>query len=260
MIANHVTRKQQRPGLVFFLAAALILFTLPALVSAAPPGEPITAIEQEVVDLVNAERAKVGVPPLTVNYSLMEAAWNHNEHMFNTGCFSHTACGNGDPGDRIRATGYRYTTYGENIAKGQGSPQAVMNTWMNSPGHRRNILSRNFTDIGVAHHDASWPDGPLWTQVFAVPVDGYATVTPPSGSGGGGGGGDLPTPTACVVPMDFNGDFEVNIKDVNVISAAFMATPADPRWDSAFDVLPNGVVDVNDIYHVVLAMGASCAD
>jgi uncharacterized protein YkwD len=255
-------RRRNRTGFVLVAVLSAALFVLPALVAAAPPGEPITAIEQEVVDLVNAERAKVGAAPLTVNYSLMAAAWSHNEHMFNTGCFSHTACGNGNPGDRIRATGYQSMGWGENIAKGQQTPAAVMQAWMNSSGHRANILNRNFRDIGVAHHDGSWPNGPLWTQVFASPRDGYATVTPPAGSGGGGGSPTqdpgVPPPTVCSVAMDFDQSKVVDMADVNIISAAFMATPGDPRWNESFDVMSDGVVDIHDIFQVVLSIGDRC--
>jgi uncharacterized protein YkwD len=231
-------------------AAALVaLFALPALVAASPPGELISASEQEVVDLVNAERAKLGAAPLTVNYSLQEAAWVHNEHMESIGRICHSNCGDGDPGSRIAATGYRASGWGENVASSYPNPAAVMAAWMGSSGHRANILNRNFTDIGVAHNS-------YWTQVFSRPAGGYATVTPPAGSGGGGGVPD-PTPLPCTVARDFDGDYHVTMDDVDLVRAAFMATPADPRWDPAFDVVPNGVVDVYDIMDVILAVGES---
>jgi hypothetical protein len=222
------------------------MFAVPALVAAAPPGEPITPIEQQVVDLVNEERAKVGAQPLIVNYSLMEAAWVHNEHMVSIGRICHSGCGDGDPGSRIAATGYRSRGWGENVAQGQPSAQAVMNAWMNSSGHRANILNRNFKDIGVAHNPALY-----WTQVFAIPASDYMTVTPPSG------GGSVPGPTAtpCTVFRDFDGDHAVTRADVDLIKDAFMATAADPRWDSDYDVVPNGIVDVHDIFDVLLAVG-----
>jgi uncharacterized protein YkwD len=258
-MTNHaINRFKERSALLLVVLSAAALFALPAIVAASPPGQPISPAEQEVVDLVNQERTSRGIPPLTVNYSLMEAAWSHNEHMFDTGCFSHTACGDGNPGDRIRPTGYKFTTWGENIAKGQTSPASVMDAWMHSPGHRANILSTKYKDIGVAHHDASWPNGPLWTQVFASPQDGYATVTPPAGSGSKPGNPDVPTPTTCVVPMDYNGDLTVDMQDVQIISSSFMATPGDPRWEEAYDVIPNGIVDIYDVFQVILADGNGC--
>ncbi len=225
------------------------LFAIPALVAAAPPGEPISAIEQQVVDMVNAERAKKGAAPLTVNYSLMEAAWVHNEHMVEIDRICHQGCGDGDPGSRIAATGYRAATWGENVAMGYPSAAAVMEGWMGSTGHRANILSKNFTDIGVAHSSNHY-----WTQVFGKPAAGYVTVTPPSGSGGGGGI-PSPTPTPCVLARDFDGDFIITMKDVGIVRDAFMATPADPRWNPSLDVIPSGIVDVYDIFDVILAVG-----
>jgi uncharacterized protein YkwD len=65
-----------------------------------------------------------------------------------------------------RPAGYPWTTYGENIAKGQQTPVQVMDGWMNSPGHRASILNCDFKEIGIGFHDAS--GGPWWTQVFGA--------------------------------------------------------------------------------------------
>lgn len=80
--------------------------------------------------------------------------------------FSHTSPDGSDPGDRVTAAGYRWSTYGENIAKGQSSPASVMDSWMNSPGHRANIVNCAFKEIGVGKQDSS--GGPVWTQVFGA--------------------------------------------------------------------------------------------
>ena len=124
---SHLERAIARPS--SWLVAVVIGLTLMALPSAillaSEPGEPILPQEQEVVDLVNAERAKRSIPPLIVNYSLQEAAWAHNEHMVKTGCFSHRGCGDGDPGSRIAKTGYKAATWGENIARVKGWVVAV---------------------------------------------------------------------------------------------------------------------------------------
>jgi len=237
-------------GLWLPLVMGLAIAALPfAVARAAAPGEPISAIEQEVVDLVNAERAKVGAAPLTVNYSLMEAAWSHNEHMVATGCFSHNRCGNGDPGDRIKKTGYQAVTWGENIAKGQRTPAAVMTAWMNSSGHRRNILNSKFTDIGVAHN----ANGPTWTQVFGTPRPDYATVTPPAG------GPDEPDPpVACELPEDLNGDKRVNRLDIDLVTERFLQTASQPSWEPRFDLHTDGVINLFDIFQVVTKLGAAC--
>ncbi len=233
------------------IIAGVLLAVMPLTIAiASPPGEPISATEQEVVDLVNAERAKVGVAPLTVNYSLMEAAWSHNEHMASTGCFSHTGCGNGDPGDRIKKTGYQAANWGENIAKGYPNPTAVMAGWMASSGHRANILRAGFKDIGVAHNSGQR----LWTQVFGTPRPDYSTVTPPSG---GGGPGPV-EPPSCDLPEDLNGDQRVNRLDVDLIKTRFLQTAGHPAWDSAFDLQPDGIINLFDIFQVVTRVGASC--
>jgi hypothetical protein len=94
------------------------------------------------------------------------------------------------------------------------------------------------------------PSGPTWTQVFSTPNPSYATVVPPTGGGGA-------KPPACELP-DFNGDRAVTQADVDAISARFMQTPADRGWDAKFDVIPDQVVNVYDIFEVVLAVGESC--
>jgi uncharacterized protein YkwD len=243
-LTSRVTRRRT-PAIMFVAVLSILVLPATALFASAP-GESILPQEQAVVDLVNQERAKVGAQPLIVNYSLQEAAWMHNEHMVTKGCFSHTNCGNGGPPDRIKKSGYRSVTWGENIARGQRSPAAVMNSWMNSTGHRRNILSKDFTDIGVAYN----PSGPTWTQVFGTPNPSYATVVPPTGGGGA-------KPPTCELP-DYNGDRSVTQADVDEIASHFMQTPGDRGWDARFDLIPDNVINVFDVYEVVLALGETC--
>ncbi|WP_234042285.1 sigma-70 family RNA polymerase sigma factor [Streptomyces marianii] len=120
----------------------------------------------QVVALVNTERAKAGCGPVRSNDKLETAARRHSEDMAARGYFDHTSPDGTDPGDRITAAGYRWSTYGENIARGQQSPSSVMDSWMNSPGHRANILNCSFKELGVGIHDAS--GGPWWTQAFGT--------------------------------------------------------------------------------------------
>ncbi|MFE9880742.1 sigma-70 family RNA polymerase sigma factor [Streptomyces sp. NPDC005784] len=131
-------------------------------VSAVPQAQsaPTTTVAQVVV-LVNKERAAAGCGPLTEDTQLEEAARAHSDDMAARDFFDHT-----NPGQRITAAGYRWSTYGENIAMGQQTPQAVMDSWMNSPGHRANILNRSFKNIGVGVHKGS--GGPWWTQDFGA--------------------------------------------------------------------------------------------
>ncbi|TDC55877.1 CAP domain-containing protein [Actinomadura sp. KC345] len=103
----------------------------------------------KVIALVNKERAKRGCRAVTSDAELAKAAQGHSADMARRGFFSHTSPDGRDPGARITATGYRWSTYGENIAKGQPTPASVMNSWMNSPGHRKNILNCGFAEIGI---------------------------------------------------------------------------------------------------------------
>ncbi|MFB8120124.1 sigma-70 family RNA polymerase sigma factor [Streptomyces sp. NPDC056465] len=134
--------------------------------AAAPePSSPPTAAE-EVIALVNAERSEEGCGPVRANSLLATAASRHSADMAARDYFSHTSPDGTDPGARITAVGYRWSTYGENIAKGQQTAAAVMDSWMNSPGHRANILNCAFKEIGVGKEDSS--GGPVWTQNFAA--------------------------------------------------------------------------------------------
>ncbi len=119
-----------------------------------------------VIALVNKERSAAGCGPVSEDPLLDKAALGHSEDMDARDFFDHTNPDGADPGQRITAAGYTWSTYGENIAMGQQTPEAVMESWMNSPGHRANILNCSFKDIGVGVHKAS--GGPWWTQNFGA--------------------------------------------------------------------------------------------
>ncbi|MEU9861219.1 sigma-70 family RNA polymerase sigma factor [Streptomyces sp. NPDC047971] len=119
----------------------------------------------EVISIVNSERAKAGCGPLTENSLLTQAAQGHSVDMAARNFFDHTNPDGDGPGERVTATGYRWSTYGENIAMGQRTPADVMESWMNSPGHRANILNCSFKEIGIGIHSEG---GPYWTQVFGA--------------------------------------------------------------------------------------------
>ena len=118
---------------------------------------------QQVLNLVNAERAKHSLSPLTLNSSVSRVAQAKAEDMKNNSYFSHTSPTYGSPFDMLKQFGISYSTAGENIAKGQKTPQAVVNAWMNSEGHRANILNKNFTQLGVGYVDGSTT---YWVQMF----------------------------------------------------------------------------------------------
>ncbi|MER7910308.1 sigma-70 family RNA polymerase sigma factor [Streptomyces sp. NPDC096068] len=125
-----------------------------------------TSVEEQVIALVNAERAKEGCGAVTGNSLLAKAAQGHSDDMAARDFFDHTNPDGAGPGERVTATGYGWSTYGENIAMGQQTAEQVMEAWMNSPGHRANILNCSFKELGVGLHTGD--GGPYWTQVFGA--------------------------------------------------------------------------------------------
>lgn len=117
---------------------------------------------QSVIELTNAERQKEGLPALEGYTELSNVAQEKAQDMNQKGYFSHTSPTYGSPFDMIRDFGIDYQSAGENIAKGQQSPEEVVNAWMNSEGHRANILDNKFTHIGVGFD----PGGNQWVQMF----------------------------------------------------------------------------------------------
>jgi len=122
----------------------------------------VLSYEQEVVRLVNEIRVENGLKPLSHNWELSRVARYKSQDMRDNRYFSHTSPVYGSPFEMIRNFGITYRSAGENIAKGQRTPQAVVNAWMNSSGHRANILNSSFTQIGVGYV----AHGNYWTQMF----------------------------------------------------------------------------------------------
>ncbi len=110
----------------------------------------------QVVTLVNKERASAGLSALKSDTLLTKVALDKAKDMYANNYFDHTSPTYGSPFDMMRAYGVAYSYAGENIAKGQRTPQEVMTAWMNSAGHRANILSVNFKKIGVAYYNGEW--------------------------------------------------------------------------------------------------------
>lgn len=134
------------------------------LAKASPTPSGSSTFEQRVMELINGERARYGMGALTFNGSLDRAANSHNAHQVQVRAMAHVNIGDGDPGSRIRATGFG-GAWGENVAVGQRSPEQVVREWMNSPTHRANILNPSFRQYGIAYGVTA--DGyPFWTQTF----------------------------------------------------------------------------------------------
>ncbi|TGB03811.1 CAP domain-containing protein [Halobacillus salinus] len=122
----------------------------------------VSAFEQQVVELTNKERTERGLEPLQLDTELSAVAKDKSLDMKNKGYFSHNSPTYGSPFDMMKAYGIDYRAAGENIAMGQPSPDEVVDAWMNSEGHRKNILNPDFTHIGVGHVE----NGDYWTQMF----------------------------------------------------------------------------------------------
>ncbi|MGW3669380.1 CAP domain-containing protein [Streptomyces sp. NPDC005141] len=119
----------------------------------------------EVIALTNAERVSAGLPPLWADTRLTTAAQAHSADMVARDFYAHTSPEGGRPWDRAAAAGCTHRTIGENIACGQRSPAEVVQGWMNSPGHRANILKRDFAHIGIGLAGGGRA-GTYWTQLF----------------------------------------------------------------------------------------------
>ncbi|WP_407268321.1 SafA/ExsA family spore coat assembly protein [Radiobacillus sp. PE A8.2] len=118
-------------------------------------------IEHQVIQLTNQERAKQGLPALTPDWELSRVARYKSQDMHDKGYFSHNSPTYGSPFTMMQNFGVNYRSAAENIARGQRTPQEVVRAWMNSPGHRKNILG-SYTHIGVGYVK----DGNYWTQMF----------------------------------------------------------------------------------------------
>ncbi|WP_276134025.1 CAP domain-containing protein [Polluticoccus soli] len=130
-----------------------------------------TASEQKLLELVNSTRAKgcncgntfyPAVAPVTWNDKLEAAAVSHSNWMNQNNTLSHTGANGSDPGQRITAAGYNWQAYGENVAVGYASEEDVIQAWLNSEGHCKNIMNGTFTEMGVG------VSGVYWTQEFAT--------------------------------------------------------------------------------------------
>ncbi|MGW7458684.1 CAP domain-containing protein [Streptomyces sp. NPDC054797] len=151
------TKAPQRPAPVPVPVASAVTPVVP------PAGDGHSAEEAAVLALVNQERAQAGCGPVRANPPLAALAGAFSRDMAVRGFFSHTDPDGNSPWDRATNAGLSGLG-GENIARGQGDAEAVMKAWMNSPGHKANILNCEFRTLGVGAHFAA--GGPWWTQDF----------------------------------------------------------------------------------------------
>lgn len=130
----------------------------------------------EVLKLTNEERSDRGLKPLKLNNRLMNTAEGHSQSMAMNDFVGHKDPTDGSSSqDRVEDSGYEWSRWGENVAAGQSTPEDVINGWMNSPGHRSNVLNPNFTEMGIGYEFLVDDNGSVnynhyWTQVFGTPL------------------------------------------------------------------------------------------
>ena len=128
----------------------------------------LSKIEKAILELTNREREEAGLKPLRANEKLFRAARTHSANMARQGRLAHELDGS-NPGTRLQAVGYKSFGWGENCAAGQRSAGEAISSWMNSPGHRANLLGKQFAEIGIGvAEDAQGMR--YYTQVFATPA------------------------------------------------------------------------------------------
>ncbi|MFD3532425.1 CAP domain-containing protein [Streptomyces sp. NPDC058664] len=137
-----------------------------AATGAEAPAGKVSRLVRDVIALANAEREKAGCGPLRDESRLRAAAQGHADDMAARDYYKHENPEGRDAGDRMSDAGYAWSTWGENIHRGPKTPAQAMDDWMESPGHRANVLNCSFKDIGVGV--ALTADGPWWVQDFGA--------------------------------------------------------------------------------------------
>jgi uncharacterized protein YkwD len=148
--------------------------TLATSVSATS-SQTINPLVEEVIALTNSYRTKHGLQPLTLNLNLSKSAQVHSQDMALNDFFSHTGSNGTKVSDRAKTAGYQSSYVGENIAAGYITAEEVVRGWMNSPGHRENILNPNYKEVGIGYHYLANDTGEInyntyWTQDFGAIV------------------------------------------------------------------------------------------
>jgi uncharacterized YkwD family protein len=163
--APVVTQPAPKPAVTTPVATK----TAPSTATTTPSNTTVSSsnltYEQKVAELVNIERQKAGLSALTFDQSVSNVARTKSKDMAANNYFAHQSPTYGSAGDMLTRFGIKWSAWGENIASGQRTPEAVVTAWMNSSGHRANILSANFSKIGVGYAVNS-NGTPYWTQIF----------------------------------------------------------------------------------------------
>jgi len=206
---------------------------------AAVPGVTITpiliapsnadAFEREVFDLTNAERAAYGLPPLIWHYGLAHVARMHSLDMALNNFMAHDSFDGRTFSQRITQAGISWTNVAENVARGQQSPQAVVNAWMNSPDHRANILNPSRTHLGVGFQTGTGTFSTNWTQKFATTTTPGDTPLPISRSATVNVAATVPVGTVLTVTAtNVYGTSHTTTVTTTVASGTVTPTPTPP--------------------------------
>ncbi|MBF2063702.1 MAG: pre-peptidase C-terminal domain-containing protein [Calothrix sp. C42_A2020_038] len=179
LISNQTTAFISQPVIpIAEIAPASATTSQPVIPIAevAPASVTTNSFLNEVVNLINAERANAnkGLQPLRLSEKLNQIAYSHSKDMALNDYFSHTGIDGSSPQTRAAKAGYQYSRFGENIAAGYTTPQEVVEAWMNSQGHRANILSPHYQEVGIGYYYLANDTGKVnyydyWTQNFGTP-------------------------------------------------------------------------------------------
>jgi uncharacterized protein YkwD len=157
--ANPALGQPPTTGIPQMPVAAPINTTVSAPVVASTPVQAVggsNGYEQAVLAEVNNFRAQNGLPPVQLNQTLNKVAQSHSDFQAATGKMSHEGAGGSQVSDRVSAAGYRWRSVNENVAWNQQTPQEVVQAWINSPGHRANLLSPSVKEVGIGENNKYW--------------------------------------------------------------------------------------------------------
>jgi hypothetical protein len=218
-----------------FKLALSLLFSLALLLPAAPAAADSLGFEQRVVEIVNQKRASAGLSPVVSSNTLATSARAYADQMARQGFFGHAAPDGSTFVSRDEAAGYvDWTFLGENLAGGQPDPQNVVDAWMNSPGHRDNILSANARELGVGYvYRAGSKYGHYWVQEF-----GTRRASPPQilgyvGKGQPSASADSASPVPVVDPASPPSSLRAPFDSLDTLGAPLSKVVRDQisgRW------------------------------
>ena len=158
--------------LILLIMVSQVLITMFSRIIPGVLGIATSITAEELINLTNSKRAEQGLPTLTVNAVLSQAAQAKGADMIAKNYWAHTSPDGATPWGWFKNAGYKYLYAGENLARDFGDPQSLVNAWMNSATHRENIMSNRYKEIGIAviHDTFQGQPTTLVVQLFGTPV------------------------------------------------------------------------------------------